>query len=307
MVKPFEEAAFKLTPGQVTLVQTQYGYHVVQLEEIKKASQDSLEQAKPKIVAALREKMGADLARQDVEQDLAAALEGRDLKQLAQKRALTAVQTPYLSAEETVTGAESEPKLLAEAFKFQKGDIRAITDTPVPFLVKLLGRQPSQVPPFAKIEDQVRTAFVRKQAEQLAAAAAQAMLKQIKSAVDFDSVATANHLQVRTTGEFPRASRRVPGIGSFAEATEAAAIAPMVPSTLDHVLENDGNSFIIELVARTPPTEQEWTTQGPAFTQQFLQQRRATAWMNFINNLKLATPVTINKDLVGQSSGPSPM
>jgi peptidyl-prolyl cis-trans isomerase D len=308
MVKPFEEAAFKLTPGQVTLVQTQYGYHVLQLEEIKKASQDSVEQAKPKIIAALREKMGSDLARQDVEQDLAAALEGRDLKQLAQKRALTAVQTPYLSAEQTVTGAdESEPKLLAEAFKFQKGDIRAITDTPVPFLVKMLGRQPSQVPPFAQIEDQVRTALVRKKAEQLAAAAAQAMLKQIKSAADFDTVAAANHLQVRTTGEFPRASRRVPGIGSFAEATEAAAIAPTVPSTLDRVLENDGNSFIIKLVARTPPTEQEWTTQGPAFTQQFLQQRRATAWMNFINNLKLATPITINTDLVGQSSGPSPM
>jgi hypothetical protein len=133
------------------------------------------------------------------------------------------------------------------------------------------------------------------------------MLKQIKRAADFDSGAAVNHLQVHTTGEFPRASRQVPGIGPFAEATEAAAMVPKVPSTLDRVLENDGNSYIVEVVARTPPTEQEWKTQGPAFTQQFLQQKRATAWMNFINDLKLATPITINTDLVGQGSGPSPM
>jgi peptidyl-prolyl cis-trans isomerase D len=307
MVKPFEDAAFKLTPDQVTLVQSQYGYHILQLEEIKKARQDTLEEATPKIVTAIKQKMGSDLARQDVEQDLAAALEGRDLKQLTQKRSLAAVQTPYVSAEEAVTGAESEPKLLAEAFKFEKGDIRAVTDTSVPFLVKLIDRTPSQIPPFSKIEDKVRAAFVRQKAELLAAAAAQAALKQIKGATDFNSAAAINHFQVHTTGEFPRANRQVPGIGPFAEATEAAATVSKIPTTLDRVLENDGNSFIFEVVGRTLPTEQEWKTEGPTFTQQFLQQRRATAWMNLINDLKLATPISINTDLVSQSSGPSHM
>jgi peptidyl-prolyl cis-trans isomerase D len=307
MVKPFEDAAFKLTPGQLTLVQSQYGYHVLQLEEIKKASQDTLEQAKPKVVAAINEKIGSDLARQDVEQDLTAALEGRDLKQLAQKRSLVVVETPYVSAEESVKGAESEPKLLAQAFKFEKGEVRAITDTSVPFLVRLIDRTPSQIPPFSKVEDKVRAAYVRQKAALLAAAAAQVALKQIKDAADFKSAAAINHLQIYNTGEFPRAERGVPGIGSFAEATEAAAMVSKVPTTLDRVLENESNSYIFEVVGRTMPTEQEWKAQGPAFTQQFLQQRRATAWMNFINGLKLATPISINTDLVGQSSGPSPM
>jgi hypothetical protein len=99
----------------------------------------------------------------------------------------------------------------------------------------------------------------------------------------------------------------VPGIGPFAEATEAAAIVSKVPATLDRVLENEGNSYIFEVVRRTMPTEQEWKAQGPRFTEQFLQQRRATAWVNFINDLKLATPISINTELVGQSSGPSSM
>ena len=307
MVKPFEDAAFKLNPGQVTLVQSQYGYHVVQLEEVKKAGQDTLEEAKPKIIAAIKQKMGSDLARQDVEQDLAAALEGRDLKQLAQRRGLIAVETPYVSAEESVKEAESEPKFLAGAFKLEKGDVRAITDTSVPFLVKLRDRTPSQIPAFNQIRDKVRAAFVRQKAELLATDAAQAALKQIKGVADFNSAAANDHLQVHTTGEFPRANRQIPGIGPFAEATEAAAMVSKVPTTLDRVLENGGNSFIFQVVSRTAPTEQEWKAEGPPFTQQFLQQRRATAWMNFINGLKLATPIAVNTDLLGSSSGPSSM
>lgn len=307
MVKPFEDAAFKLTPGQLTLVKSQYGYHVLQLEEIKKASQETLEQAKPKVVAAIKQQIGRDLARQDVEQDLAAALEGRDLKQLAQKRSLLAVETTYLSAEDSIKGAGSEPKLLAEAFKFGKGDIRAITDTSVPFLVKLIDRTPEQIPPFAKIQDKVRAAYVRQKAALLAEAAAQTLLKQIKSAADFNSAAAVNHLQVRTTGEFARAERRIPGIGPLPDATEAAATLPNLPATLDRVMENGGNSYIFEVVARKVPTDQEWKTERPAFIQQMLQQRRATAWINFINDLKVATPISINTDLVGQSSSPSPM
>jgi peptidyl-prolyl cis-trans isomerase D len=307
MVKPFADAAFRLSPGQITLVQSQYGYHVLQLEEIKKAGQDTLEEAKPKIIAAIKQKMGSDLARQDVEQDLAAALEGRDLMKLAQKRALVAVETPYVSAEESLKGAESEPKLLAEAFKFEKGDIRAVTDTSAPYLVKLVDRTSSQIPPFSKIADKVRETFVRQKAELLAADAAQAVLKQMKGAADLNSAAAINHLQVQATGVFPRANRQVPGIGPFAEATEAAAMVSKVPTTVDRVLENGGNSFIFAVTGRTLPTEQEWKTEGLAFTQQLLQQRRATAWMNFINDLKLATPIAINTELVGQSSGSSSM
>jgi len=307
MVPPFEEAAFKLAPGQVTLVQTQYGYHVLQVEELKKPHQDTLEEARPKIIAAIKQKEGSDLAHQDVEQDLAAALEGRDLNKLAQKRGLTLVETSNISADEPLKAVESDPKFLPEAFKVDKGEIRAITDTSVPYLVKLVDRSPSHIPAFNQITDKVRAMLIRQKAELMAADAAQAALKQIKGSANFNSVATDNHLQVHSTGTFPRASRQIPGIGSFAEATEAAAMLPRLPSPLDHVLENEGNSFIFEVLRRLPPTEQEWKTEGPAFLQQLLQQKRATTWVNFVNDLKLHTPIVVNTEMIGQSPGSESM
>jgi peptidyl-prolyl cis-trans isomerase D len=305
MVKPFEDAAFKLKAGQATLVRSQYGYHVMQVEQIKPAHQDTMEEARPEIIKSLKQKQGDQLAQEDVEQDLTAALEGRPLKQLGQKRDLVAVETPFISDQEAVKGAENNPKFLEQTFKLNTGDIRAITDMRVPFLVKIDGRRPSYIPAFKDITDQVRTACQHQKAETMAANAADQALKQIKDAADLDKVAAVNHMQVKTTGEFSRASRSVPGIGIFPEVTEAAATVPKLPGVVHQVMPNGGNSFIFEVVNRMPPTEQEWKAEGPAFTEQFLQQRRAMVWMNFVNDLKLRTPIMVNSAMIGQSSGSS--
>lgn len=56
MVPEFEAAAFALeTPGQISeIVQTPYGYHIIQLEERREGTQKPLEQVKEQIRATLR-------------------------------------------------------------------------------------------------------------------------------------------------------------------------------------------------------------------------------------------------------------
>ena len=56
MVKPFEEAAFAAKPGTVTpVVETQFGYHIIKVAELKPAGQLSLEQAKAPIKQVLNQ------------------------------------------------------------------------------------------------------------------------------------------------------------------------------------------------------------------------------------------------------------
>jgi peptidyl-prolyl cis-trans isomerase D len=299
MVKPFEDAAFKLQPGQMDIVESQFGYHIIQVESVSPAHTDTLQEARPKIVTALKLKEGDEVARQDADQDVAAALVGRSLDELAKKRGLVAVETPYFTQNETLKGAEDNPKLAQAAFALKPGQVRPMTNGPVPFLVKVLDHKAARIPPLNEIKDLVRQTLVRVTAESKANEAATAMLKQIKTAADFGAVAVENHLQVKTTGDFPRSSRTVPGVGTAPQATEGAAAVPTLPGVIDRVIESGGNSFIFEAISRTPPSEEQWKSEGPAFTEQLLERRRAAAWLTFVGELKGRAQIVVNSDELG--------
>ncbi|MBC7490672.1 MAG: peptidylprolyl isomerase [Glaciimonas sp.] len=57
-VKPFSDALVALKPGQITdvSVKSQFGYHVIQLEESRPAKTPTLAEVKPQIVEALQQK-----------------------------------------------------------------------------------------------------------------------------------------------------------------------------------------------------------------------------------------------------------
>ena len=56
VVKPFEEAAFSLRPGRISdLVETQFGFHIIKMEERKKAMNRPFEEVKDAIKARLQD------------------------------------------------------------------------------------------------------------------------------------------------------------------------------------------------------------------------------------------------------------
>ena len=69
MVLPFSRAAFALKPGEITLepVKTQFGWHVIYVEEKKAAQKIPFEAVKDRVVAALKQQRFAQKMKQETE------------------------------------------------------------------------------------------------------------------------------------------------------------------------------------------------------------------------------------------------
>jgi peptidyl-prolyl cis-trans isomerase D len=304
MIKPFEDAVFAMKPGQITIVETRYGYHIVQLVESIPAHTDTLDQAKPKILEDLRTQAGAKLGREAAQEDLTSALGGDKIEDLAKKRGIDSVETPLFAQGEPAGGLEQDRELMTAAFKLDAGQVALVPEKGAPYVIKLLVRQPSRIPPLKEIESQVRDALIRVTAEADASQAAQKILATIKTPADFDKAAASNKLTIKTVDPFPRSTRTVPGIGEFPEVTDAAATVPTLPGMIDRVMENGGNSYVFEVASRTEPTDDDWKSAQKSFLQEYVEQRRAQAWTQFLDQLKDQARINIDTDQLaaGQSS-----
>jgi peptidyl-prolyl cis-trans isomerase D len=306
MVKPFADAAFRMKAGELTVVQTQFGYHVIQVEDHKLAHVETLEEARPQIIEALRHRAGTERAHQAIDQDLADALGGKGLQALADKRGLDLVKTPLLAAGER-TAEITEPSLVQEAFKLNPNDVRVINGREAQYLVKLVARKPSYLPKLADIEPKVRAALVRQMAEAKALEQATALLKQVKNPAGFAAAATAAKLAVHTTGDFSRADGSIPGIGEFNEAVQAASLLPGIPGVIDRPLALGGNAYVFEVTSRTLPDDNQWKAAKAAFKERLLKQRQAQAWESFVQELRARAQIYVRPELVGGPGSATPM
>jgi peptidyl-prolyl cis-trans isomerase D len=304
MIKPFEDAVFAMKPGQIKMVETHFGYHVVKLDEFKPAHTDTLAEAKPKIIEELRTQAGAKLGREAAQEDLTAALGGSSLQDLAKKRGIDAVETPLIARGEPAGGAEQDRELMEAAFKLDAGQVALVPEKGAPYVIKLEVRQPSRVPALKEIELEVRDALIRATAQADASQQAEKILATIKSPADFDKAASANKLAIKDVDPFPRADHKVPGIGEFPEVTDAAAAVPAIPGVIDRVMENGGNSYLFEVASRAEPTEDDWKSAQKSFMQDYIEQRRAQTWQRFLDQLKDQAKIQIDSDQLaaGQSS-----
>jgi peptidyl-prolyl cis-trans isomerase C len=68
MVKPFDEAAFGLSPGEVSdIVETQFGYHLIKVVDKKPEGMMSYEEVKDKLQQYIKQQKVREQVNQSIE------------------------------------------------------------------------------------------------------------------------------------------------------------------------------------------------------------------------------------------------
>ncbi len=305
MVKPFEDAVFKLKAGELSgVIELPSGFDLAQVEEVRPAHTDALATVRDDVVKALKLQRGTEIAQRERRDDFRQALNGLGLKEIADRRGLEVVETPFFAVGEQIPKLGADSAFTGEAMRLNKGTVGLVRDrNGSAYLVKVLDKAPAHIPALKAIHDRVRESLIQDLAEAAARHRAATLLKQIKSPADMDAVAASAKLKVQRTPEFDRASQTVPGIGRFPELVEAAATADRVPGVIERVMEHDGDAYVFVLLERKPPTDQQRAQDKAEFEEQLLGARRESAWKAFLDALKQRAQIEVDPNQLASASG----
>ncbi|MDB5775288.1 MAG: peptidylprolyl isomerase [Herbaspirillum sp.] len=195
MVKQFEDAAFQMKEGQIGQpVQSDFGYHIIQLTGIKPATVKTLEQVKPEIAAAIRTqlltKKFAELA--DVFNNTVYE-QGDSLQPAADKLKLkiqtasnvTRLPNPTLSPAAPYNNAKFLTALFADDVIKNKHNTEAIEVAPNTLVAgRVVEYKPQSKQPFEAVRAAVRERVIQEQETMLAKQAGEAKLAALKQKDD---------------------------------------------------------------------------------------------------------------------------
>jgi peptidyl-prolyl cis-trans isomerase D len=177
MVKPFEEATFAMKKGDISdLVESDFGFHIIQLTDIKTPKQKSFEELKPAIEADLRAQQAQRKFAETAETFTNAVYEQSDsFKQIAEKLQLevkTAANVQRTPGPE-VQGVLANAKLLAAVFSPDSLEKKRNTEAIEAGANQLVSARvtqyaPARTLPIAEVQTTVRDMLVASQSAELA-------------------------------------------------------------------------------------------------------------------------------------------
>lgn len=186
MVKPFEDAVYKLKAGEISgLVQTDFGYHIIKLLGVTSAKLKSLDEVKADITQRLKMQKSSELFAGLAEKFSNIVYEQSDtLKPAAELVKVPLQQSEWLGKKQSGPmpwTSKAIQAVFSEDVLKKKRNSAAVEIAPdTLFAARLLEYKPASTKPLKEVSEGIRQKLLRKQGLELAIKEGQKVLAQLQ-------------------------------------------------------------------------------------------------------------------------------
>jgi peptidyl-prolyl cis-trans isomerase D len=302
MVAEFDKAAFAMKPGELSgIVTTEFGYHIIKVNEKENARVKPFEEVKADLAAELKKQRITEQMQKmaDGVHDALAKSPG-SAAEVAKRFGVDLATVTDSAPGSPVPTLGSVPEIDNALGPMKPNDVSPVLTLPANRLVVavLTARTPSRPAIFEDVEGKVRDRLVAERAIAVAKSKAKEAAEKLRAGEDMEKVAKEYKLEVNKPAEFGR-NDSVEGLGQAAYVKDAfthpvgAILGPA------DIMNRD---IVYKVTAKLEPDMAAFTAEKENIRSTLRQQKANERWNLFMDSVtaKLTTDgkLKVNHDLV---------
>jgi peptidyl-prolyl cis-trans isomerase D len=281
-VPEFEKALFSQKIGDIAIVKSQFGYHILQVEERQAAHAQSLAEVLPTIQATLiRQKVSQ--AEANYAQTLTSEAQKNGLEKTAAAHHLEVVTAPPVGKQGVIAGVPDGSQIIGKAFDAKQGDPPQAASTGEGYAIfQVTGIAAAHAPTFDAWKSHLVDDYRQEMLPALLSQKTHQLADKAKSENDLAKAAKEVGATFKTS-DLVGSSAQVPDLGQVSQT--APQLFDLSVGSISGPIDTPRTGVVAKLLDKQEPTADDIAKDFDKFKDQMLEQRRSQAFGVFMSGI----------------------